>query len=264
MILLHTPPAYSDDVTSRHTLQIALGTGAMDFNYREFNAGKRLNREHGTLYGLSASARKTWGKQFVETDIGWFSNAVDYAGQTQNGAPVNTTTDENIVNGAALYGRRFKLAGNFQHALVAGLGYRYWQRDIRSIGRTEGVLEHYTWWYGQLGWRGIYQPTARSRWLAEIGLLRPFAAAINIEFRNDFDNTSLELGAENGVQLKLAYQFRLAEHWRLNVEGVYSAWNIGRSSEGTLRRNGAAIGKVFEPASETRSAGVTISSAYAF
>ncbi len=236
----------------------------MDFDYREFNDGKRLNREHGNLFGLTASAHKVWGKHFVEAKIAWFANAVDYRGQTQNGLPVTTTTDQNIANSSALYGRYFQLPRNFQHALVAGLGYRYWRRNIRSTSTANGVLEHYTWWYGQAGWQGVYQPTARSSWLAEVKFLRPFAAKIDIDFGNDFDTTSLKLGAKNGVQLKLAFQFKPTETWRVNIEGVYTAWNIGRSREATLRRNGAAIGKVFEPASETRSASLRISGSYSF
>ncbi len=264
LALSKVPLAYGDNYIDKHTLQTSIGIGAMDFDYREFNAGKRLNREHGSLFSLAASANKTWGEHFVETHVAWFTNAVDYDGQTQNGATVNTTTEQNIVNGTALYGRYLQLSRSFHHAVVTGLGYRYWQRDILSTSTAQGVLEHYTWWYGQLGWRGVYQSTARIRWLAEAKLVRPFAAEINIDFRNGFDTTALKLRAENAMQLQLTLQFKLAKRWQLNVKGYYIAWDFGRSQEGTLRRNGVAIGTVFEPASETRSTGLTISSAYTF
>lgn len=264
LVLLYASPTSGGDLANNQTLRTSIGFGAMDFDYRESNDGERLNREHGSLFGVTATAHKGWGKSFLEADIAWFANEVDYDGQTQNGAPVNTTTDEIIANGAVLYGRYFQSRKTFQHAVVAGLGYRYWQRDINSTRAALGVLENYTWWYGQLGWRGVYQFTARSSWLAEAKLLRPFAAEIDINFRNDFDDASLALGEENGLQLNLTYQLRLAKNWRLDVAGFYTAWDIGRSREATLRRNGVAIGRVFEPESETRSLGLRISGTYAF
>ncbi|MGI9286115.1 MAG: hypothetical protein ACR2P1_12060 [Pseudomonadales bacterium] len=264
LALLQASPSYGGDLETSNILQTSIGIGAMDFDYQEFNDSERLNREQGNLFGLTAAIQGHWGKNFVEADVAWFANDVDYDGQTQNGVPVNTTTDQVVVNSAALFGRYFQKHNKFQHALVVGLGYRYWQRDINSTRTALGVLETYTWWYGQLGWRGVYQPTSRSSWLAETKLVRPFAAEIEIDFRNDFDNTSLGLGEENGLQLNLTYQFKLAKNWRLDVEGFYTAWDIGRSREATLRQNGVAIGKVFEPESETRSAGLRVSGWYAF
>ncbi len=151
IVCIQTLPAYSDERAGNHTLQTSIGIGSIDFDYREFNDGKRLNREHGNLFGLTASAKIIRRKHFFAADIAWFANAVDYHGETQN-----------------------------------------------------------------------------------------------------------------GVQLKLDYQLRLATSWRINIEGVYTAWTIGRSREATLRRNGAAIGKLLEPASETRSAGLTVNATYAF
>ncbi|MGI9295053.1 MAG: hypothetical protein ACR2PS_13820 [Pseudomonadales bacterium] len=264
LTLLQATPSYSDEPVNYKQLHTSIGFGAMDFDYQEFSDGERLNREQGMLFGLTAAARKSWGKNFAEADIAYFANGVDYDGQTQNGVPVNTDTDEVIVNSAALYGRYFQLQKKFQHALVAGLGYRYWQRDINSTRTALGVLETYTWWYAQLGWRSVYHSTARSTWLAEAKLVRPFDAEIDIDFHNAFEDTSLALGEETGLQLNLTYQLRLAKNWQLDVTGFYSAWDIGRSREGTLRQNGVAIGKVFEPESETRSAGLKISGSYAF
>lgn len=264
LAFLQASPSHSSDLDTSKTWHTSIGIGAMDFDYKEFDDGERLNREQGILFGLHAAAHKEWGRNFAEADIAWFANDVDYDGQTQNGVPVNTTTDQVVIDSAALYGRYFQKHKIFQHALVVGLGYRYWQRDINSTRTALGVLENYTWWYGQLGWRGIYQPTTRSSWLAEVKLLRPFAAEIDIDFRNEFDDTSLGLGEKNGLQLNLRYQFRLAKNWRLDVEGFYTAWDIGRSRQATLRQNGVAIGKVFEPESETRGAGLRISGSYAF
>ena len=264
LLALSAAPGHANELNGRQQAHAAIGFNVMDFDYREFNDGERLNHEHGTLFGLSASAGKRWQRYFIEADISWLANSVDYDGQTQNGAPVSTDTEESIVSGAALYGRYFQVQEKLQLALIAGAGYRHWQRDINSTRSAQGVDETYTWWYGQLGVRGVYQSAVRHNWLAEVKLIRPFAAEIDIDFGNEIDNAALTLGEKTSVQLNLAYQFRLTNNWRLDVAGSYTAWDIGRSREGTLRRNGTAIGKVFEPESETRNVGLRVSGAYVF
>lgn len=264
LALLLAAPAHGAELADQQELRISIGFGAMDFDYQEFDAGERLNHEHGTLFGLFAGAHKRWGKHFVEANTAYFANDVDYDGQTQNGTPVDTDTDQKILESSALYGHYLQTWKNVRHALLAGLGYRYWQRDINSTRTALGVVEIYTWWYGQLGWRGIYQPTARSTWGAEFKLVRPFNAEIDIDFLNALDDTSLALGEETGLRLNLTYQLRLANNWRLEVAGFYSAWDVGRSRAGTLRQNGVAVGTIFEPESETRSAGFRVSGSYTF
>lgn len=264
LTLLQAESGYSGEATTSQPLRTSIGFGAMDFDYQEFSDGERLNHEQGTLFGLTAAAHKDWGKNFVEADIAYFANDVQYDGQTQNGTPVETNTDEIIVESAALYGRYFQPRKKFHHALLAGLGYRYWQRDINSTRTALGVVETYTWWYAQLGWRGIYQASTRGTWLAGVKLVQPIRAEIDIDFINALDDTTLPLGEETGLQLDLTYQLRLAKNWRLDVAAFYSAWDIGRSREATLRQNGAAVGTVFEPESETRSVGMKISGSYAF
>lgn len=264
LLLLQAAPSLGAESSAKQTMHTSIGFTVMDFDYREFNDGKRLNHERGTLFGLSASVGKRWRKHFIEGDINWLANNVNYDGQTQNGAAVSTTTDEVITSGAALFGRYFQVRENVQLALVAGPGYRHWQRDINSTRSAQGLDETYTWWYGQLGLRGVYQSAERRTWLADVKLIRPFAAEIDIDFRNEIDNVSLTLGEQTSLQLNLSYQMKLTKNWLLDVTGFYTAWDIGRSREASLRRNGTAIGKVFEPASETRSAGFRVSASYAF
>lgn len=94
--------------------------------------------------------------------------------------------------------------------------------------------------------------------------MRSLAAEIDIDFFNVLEDTSLALRENTSLQLNLTYQLRLAKSFQLNVARFYSAWDTGRSREATLRQNGTAIGTVFEPESETRSAGFRISGSHAF
>lgn len=262
-VLLFAPVATGSDV-AEHSLAASVSVALLDFNYDETDQGERLNQERGTLLGGQASIRKHWPAGFIELESDWYGGEADYTGQTQAGMPVATATDETIAHAAALYGRYFMPRQKLTHALLAGLGYRHWQRDIRSTTTAYGLVEKYAWWYAQFGWRASYRINPRSLWSLQAKWLRPFAAAIDIEFSNGFDDASLDLDAENGLQLTLSYGFKMTDDWHLGLSAVFTAWDIGRSREATLRRNGAAVGELFEPASKTRSSALWLTGSYMF
>jgi hypothetical protein len=243
-------------VTDREPIHAWLGAAAMDFDFKEYADGERLNHEHGTLYGLVGGVQASRNALLVEGDLSWFGNDVRYNGQTQAGAPVKTQTDEHILDALARAGWRFRRQERLQYQLFGGLGYRYWQRDIKSTSAATGVNETYTWWYGLLGGRGLYLANPRTTWLAEAQFMRPLDPEIEVDFNSGLDDTRLDLGSEPGLRLSLAWQHTLNSGWRLDIVPFYDAGDIGRSQNRTLKQNGVVVGRVFEPRSETRNYGI--------
>jgi len=228
----------------------------MDFDYKEYDNGERLDHEHGTLYGLAGGVQAGREALLLEGEFSWFGNDVNYDGQTQAGTPVRTRTDERILDGQARAGWRFRRQDKLQYQLYGGLGYRDWQRDITATPTATGVKETYTWWYALLGGRGLYHMNQRTTWLAEAQLMRPIDPEIEVDFNNDLDDTRLDLGSEPGVWLSLAWQHELVSGWRLEIMPFYTAWDIGRSQSRPLKQNGVVVGNIYEPRSETRNYGI--------
>ena len=236
----------------------------MDFDYKEYENGERLNHEHGTLYGLAGGVQAGWNALSIEGELSGFGNDVRYDGQTQAGTPVKTHTDEQILDALARAGWRFRRQERLQYQLFGGLGYRYWDRDIRSTPTASGVRETYTWWYALLGGRGLYHSNQRTTWLAEARLTRPLDPEIEVDFRGGPDDARLDLGSEPGVRLSLAWRHEMASGWRLGIMPFYTAWDIGRSEDRPLKQNGVVVGRVFEPRSETRTYGIQASLGVSF
>jgi hypothetical protein len=248
----------------REPVHAWLGPAVMDFDYKEYDDGERLNHEHGTLYGLAGGVRSGLDAVSIEGNISWFGNDIRYDGQTQAGAPVRTRTDEEILDGSARIGWRFRRQQRLQYQLFGGVGYRRWQRDIESTSAATGVDETYSWWYGLFGGRGLYRANPRTTWLAEAQLLRPLEPELDVDFKDGPEDVRLNLGSEPGVRLSLAWRHAPASGWFLEIMPFYAAWDIGRSRDRPLKQNGVVVGRVFEPRSETRDYGIQASLGVSF
>jgi hypothetical protein len=248
----------------REPIHAWLGAAAMDFDYKEFENNKRLDHEEGTLYGLAGGVKSGWNSLLFEGALSWFGNDVNYDGHTQGGTPVQTRTDEKILDGEVKAGWGFRRQEKLQYQLYGGLGYRNWKRNIQSTPTASGVRETYTWWYGLLGGRGLYAAGCCTTWLAELQFMRPLDPEMEIDFKEDLDDTRLDLDSELGLRLSLAWQYDLPTGWRLEVVPFYTAWDIGRSNTRPLKQNGVVVGSVFEPRSETRNYGIKLMAGFTF
>jgi hypothetical protein len=161
-------------------------------------------------------------------------------------------------------GWRFRRQEKLQYQFYGGLGYRDWKRNIQSIPTESGSRETYTWWYGLLGGRGFYAAGCCTTWLAELQFMRPLDPEMEINFKEDLDDTRLDLGSEWGLRLSFAWQYKLPTGWRMEVVTFYTAWDIGRSNTRPLKQNGVVVGSVFEPRSETRNYGIQLKAGFTF
>lgn len=192
----------------------------------------------------------------------WSYHAGDVAhdGRTNLGTALDTRTDEQILDGLLRLGRWQRTRGGFAWAGYMGGGYRYWNRDIRDIRDTAaagGLDERYRWPYAALG-ASLRQGLGRGRLTLDLRGLRPVGGDFKVDFGGVFDNARLDLDGETGGRIALAWEQPLHGGLTLRLASWYEHWELGRSDTGVLLRNGAAVGTVFEPASDTDSVGLSL------
>ncbi len=221
------------------------GLSVMDFGYKEFGDEENLlDREDGLLPGIVAGITREW----ISADLSYYSNEVDYKGQTQFGTPIETRTDEKIFDFSLQLGT----------GLYVGLGYHRWERDIQSLSTVSGLFEIYEWWYGLLGAKSSFPFTDKSDWVIDFSIIQPIKPTVEIDFDGAFDKTKLDLGERLGGRFSLAWQYRFNDTMHIVVESYLERWYLGRSATETLTRNGKKVGGVFEPRSEALNKGLTI------
>jgi hypothetical protein len=251
-------PALADaDITK----SVWLGATALDFDYEEFDGqDNSLDREKGWLPGVTAGASIEGHRWFVESGLLWSSGRVDY-----DSPAVDSKTDEEILNLEVLAGTPLFASDRQRVSLVAGVGHRNWQRDIRSppsvIGAPKvlGLDETYRWHYWLLGLRGEHEFNSRTRIVANVQVTRTANPEIEVEFKENFaDDVNLDLGEETAFKVSLAVQRQLGGGASLWLSPWYERWDLGRSKDKDLYLNGVPIGTVWEPRSETRNYGISL------
>lgn len=242
--------AYGGDTTT----SAWLGATAVDFDYEEFDADDNsLDREEGWLPGVNAGAGLAGERWFVESGLQWSSGRADY-----HSPAVDSETDEQILNLEASAGTPLYAAGRQRASLVAGAGYRKWQRDIHSTPAASGLDETYRWFYWLLGLRGEHGFDARTRVVMDVQLTRTVNPEIKVRFKADYDDATLDLGEETAFKASLALHRKLGRRASLWLMPWYERWDLGRSKVEDLYRNGVPVGTVMEPRSETRNYGVSL------
>ncbi len=240
----------------RHSL--AVGPAVADFDYRESDDGARLNHEQGTLPGLDLKWQTLGARYLAEAEFSYFRGDVDYDGATQGGTQVNTDTAEEIWRGEVAAGWRYEQSPRIEYQAIAGIGYRDWQRDIRAMESARGLLETYTFWYGSIGFRALYYPSAKHSWKLQLSAKRPLNPQVQVEFENALDTVRLDLGEETTVDISLSWQYDFQASLGLEAELFHQAWDMGRSADQVLTQDGVAVGTLFEPGSETTSTGFAL------
>jgi len=184
----------------------------------------------------------------------------DYDGSTMSGVPLKDTTRNDFARLEMNAGYTFKGTLPVSVTPYAGVGWRYWKRDI-------GYNEFYSWWYIPVGVKILY-PMAEG---FSIGLNASvnfmFDGRMTISFKDDtFANTTLSLGNRPGGLVELPVSWRPRVNWAFTVTPWYEYSEIGESPWEPLNyANGAYTGLVVrEPSSRTHQYGVRVSTEYLF
>lgn len=236
-----------------------IGLSVEEFGYKEFSDnGGLVDRERGRLPGVVSALTRTQGPWFVTGEATYVLGKARYKGQTQSGTPLNTHTDEALLDLQVQTGYGYRLQGGTDGTVYTGLGYHRWQRDIRRVENVNGLFEVYDWWYGMLGTKAVIYKSGKWEGWIDLRLIRTIFPKVVVDFKGNYDDAHLKLGGRFGARLSSPWGYRLNQNAALTFEPYMEGWDLGRSPTKPLTRNGAFAGRVFEPRSETRNYGLRV------
>jgi hypothetical protein len=197
------------------------------FTWSEFNGGRRLLKESGSLFagGIQAEfliPRHAQSALALRGKGELFGGVVDYNGETQapNSVPVRTEVSYLGTRQDLDLGYRYS-AESWYLEPFGGAGYRWWLRTLHNTTSTNGApVSGYTeYWqtaYLRLGTHGLYQVAPGVSLFAEAGGKYPFYTGNSVDFIESGTTTFRPGGkwsgfAEGGVtyrrvKLTLSYE----------------------------------------------------------
>jgi len=233
----------------------SIGVGQMHFDLREFNRqNDKLVQESGWLPGIDAALSAEINQLQARIRASYYSGDIDYDGQTQSGAAIDSSSDQKVWDVSARAAYRLPFSFTPRALLYAGGGYRHWQRDIQSVGSISGLDETYRWWSAQTGLNLEWRRSA-NRWVLDGRLTRTLNPQVDVDFHRTFDSASLDLGERWGWITELAWRHKLSPRLSAGLKAFYESWDLGKSGLETLTVNGAPAGSVFQPRIENRNYG---------
>jgi len=230
--------------------------GILNFDVKEFDTqGNRLVHESDPLYGIDVEFGLRRRQTEIKLGAAYYAGDVDYEGQTQAGVPVNSSTDERIVDLsiAAVYRPSFVPA----ISVYGGPGFRYWRRDIQPVGTATGLDESYRWWKLQAG-MSIAWTRAKNHWMLDGRVTRALSPRVNVDLSDRFDSAELNLGDRWGWRVGGRWMRVLSPRLEATLDLSYEVQRLGNSDAETLKRNGAPVGSIYQPRIEMKNFGILI------
>lgn len=131
------------------THRFSIGLVVSDFNYEE----PSLMEETGGLYGVIA--RYCFRNQLdgmFQTDLQVEWGELDYDGGYQDGTPLQTDTNDYLIEWRAIGGLDYTIFTNHLLTPFLGIAYRYWNDEIEGDGGYEREIAY---WYIPLGFQTL-------------------------------------------------------------------------------------------------------------
>ena len=248
---------YAIDRNLTHTPENSLSISFMNFSYKEVNdSNDFLDREDGLLPGIIFRWDRPAGSLQMTGEISLYKDGVTYDGQTQSGTPVSSKTDTYITDISLTFAQLLKDKNLTLQSLYFGLGYRYWDRDIRNTRTGSGVPvlglhEIYVLPYIMLGTRWNL---VRSKNVDSFINLRLTQTVNPQMFVDLYDGVTLDLGAKFGYRLSTIIASKSGNTNNFYMEPFYEFWEIGKSNTKYL----SGVGYIYEPKSITNNLGLNI------
>lgn len=194
--------------------ELSLLIGEERWLYREYGVfDDELDREQGWLSGFETSLLWDINQHHkIHLFYAFQDDPLEYVGATQQGAPLQTITDEVTYKNIATWRYYFD-------SVYLGFGgqYQAWDREIRATNEALHLNEYYRW-FGpvlEFGWFKQYQ-----RFKFE---LAGSAASLNGDMVVDLTHAGLNKpklylrnGYEVAASLQLSYQ--LSQRWALQLK----------------------------------------------
>lgn len=218
----------------------------------ERDEGQRLVEETGPSASVLGSASRNMAGWRFTAGAGYFSADLNYSGQTQYGAPLETDTEW----------RGWRVESAVEKRMYTPLGLSLgaaliWQERRRHIGSTmsvTGLKEHYK--TGWLELRGAVEPTGFASVSVSAGCA--FSSDVRVTLGENFDPA--DVSVEDHCRASLESELRI-RRWNggLLFLKPYAAWErYPQTGSARLRAAGKGVGMLYLPATEIRSFGITI------
>ncbi|MFO7559481.1 MAG: hypothetical protein R6X10_11680 [Desulfobacterales bacterium] len=230
---------------------------AESFTWKEFSGNETLLKESGPRYGIGFSGNVGGNPSqpfaFHYKVEGYFGY-IEYDGQTQDGTPV--TTDTRYLGLKTELGLGWKIfigESGFSFEPLAGLGYRWWLRDITDAGSGVGLGYEEMWrsYYGRLGLRGEKSISDQFKMFMEAAAIIPFynQNMVNLGWFG-LGKITVEPGNENSFCAEAGFKFK-----KLRFSVFYEGLRFSESDK-------EGLFQFYQPESEADSYGVTIGLAF--
>jgi len=256
---------------------IEIGVGLMAFDYVEYgdNTGTYnrfegddnifLDGESGLMPGVIVRL-KTNKRVYYEWEGSLYYNKIKYNGQTQSGTPVVTDSYALIMDTHFKFGLNFDFSFEREQKVYAGMGYRYWFRNIQS-GQdingdpVAGLLEEYSWFYGLMGYEVHFDASKNVKVGLDFRLTKMLNAKMDLDYLgfDGRDNLSFNLGKRYGARFAVPIEIKSLQT-KYTITPYYEIIDIGISNSVPITRNGVQLGGLigWEPRSETRNVGIEV------
>lgn len=234
-----------------------LAASLMNFNYGEYNDNDNLiDKEYGLLPGVAFSLNYQFKDLQLSGEGSLYANDVTYDGQTQSGTPVQSRTDTFISDFSVRLAQLFDGQKLMPDSVYFGMGYRYWNRNIRDTSTSSGtpvsgVREVYRLPYIQLGSCWNIAKLGRTDWSLDIRLHRTVSAEMDVHI---YEGTTLNLGERWGGRASLMIAGIFDKESNYYVEQFLELWQIGKSNP----KYNSGAGYIYEPRSTTINLGVNL------
>jgi hypothetical protein len=230
-------------------VDLRIAVELMHFDYEETDlSGSTLNQETGFIPGITLAAIQPYFGIENSFEFSMYGGQVDYDGQTQDGQPHQTTTEQSI------YRLLYKLSWSPLSTEAAFYGKTYWQqwdRDIQPNNGVGGLFERYRWWTVEAGAQLPFIRQDRQNLFWELGLLASLNGTIMIDLSDaGFGSPALDLGNSIGFASGLKYEFKRTSNSSLQFGVQFKTWGFGRSNSKTIS-DGNDTFTITEPDSTT-------------
>ena len=243
------PACILSATTGSQAVDLRIAAELMHFDYEETDiSGNTLNQETGIIPGLTLAAALPYRRIDNTFEFSAYDGQVDYDGQTNQGVPHQTTTEQSI------YRLLYKLSWSPLSTEAAFYGKTYWQqwdRNIQPNNGVSGLFERYRWWTVEAGAELPFIKKDNLSLLLELGLLASLNGTIMIDLSDaGFGNPTLDLGNSIGFAGELKYEFKQASNSSLQFGIQFKTWEFARSDSKTIS-NGSSTITITEPDSKT-------------
>jgi hypothetical protein len=219
-------------------------------------------RIDGFMYGLLGhyTYRDRRFKFVLHTSIELTFGNLDYDGQTWDGTPAQTDTDDWLVEPRFWGGYDFVVAGKHTITPFIGVGFRYWNDKLNGAGGYEREIGYF---YSPIGVETHSPLVAEWNWgfSAEYDL---FWAGRVKSHLSDVDPSAndpvVDQDSGSGYGLRFAFRFdrKITNRIALMVEPYAVYWRVGNSGTAPLSFIGNPAPYVYEPANNTTTYGLRV------